>query len=105
MSDATERSLKQDLKVFALDLRRIDKNGIRASFTVYFPALDLRVKECLWGQKAGCQEWVNLPSRSWVDNDGATRHVRNITFGSFRSDKAFQTAALAAVHELDARTP
>jgi hypothetical protein len=105
MSDATEESSKQDLKVFALDLRRIDKNGIRASFTCYFPTLDLRVKECLWGQKAGGQEWVNFPSRSWVDKDGATHHVRNITFGSLGSDKAVQTAALAAIHELDARTP
>jgi hypothetical protein len=65
----------------------------------------LRVKECLWGQKVGGQEWVSFPSRSWVDNDGETRHVRIITFGSFKSDKAFQRAAIAAVHELDARTP
>jgi hypothetical protein len=103
MSDSTIQPAKQDILVVATDLKRIDKNGVRGSFTIYFPAFDLRVRGCLWGVKSDGQEWVALPSRAWTGNDGETRHTKIVSFGSFKSDKAFQAAALAAVHELDAR--
>jgi hypothetical protein len=105
MSDDTESPSKQELKVLATDLKRIDKNGVRASFTCYFPAIDAHVRDCLWSEKPGGREWVSLPSRSWTNNDGETRHTRIVAFGSFKSDRDFQAAALAAVHELDAKTP
>jgi hypothetical protein len=105
MSNTAEASQNQGIKVLATDMKRIDKNGVRGSFTCYFPAIDMHIRECLWGEKTGGREWVSLPSRSWTNNDGETRHSRIVTFGSFKSDKAFQTAALAAVHELEAKTP
>jgi hypothetical protein len=105
MSDATESPSKQEIKVLATDLKRIDKNGVRASFTCYLPAVDMHIRECLWGEKTGGREWVSLPSRSWTGNDGETHYVRLVTFGSFKTDRVFQKAALAAVHELAARAP
>jgi hypothetical protein len=73
MSGSTTFQQKQDIRVVAADLKRIDKNGVRASFTCYFPDLDLHVRGCLWGVRADGKEWIGL------------------------------VAALAAVHELAAR--
>jgi len=67
MSDSTTQPPKQDIRVVAADLKRIDKNGVRCSFSCYFPDLDLRLCGCLWCIRSG------------------------------------QAAALAAIHELDAR--
>jgi hypothetical protein len=104
MSNATEVSPNQGFRVLATDLKRIDKNGVRASFTCYFPDLDLRIRECLWGARTGGQEWVALPSRSCTSDDGETRYTKLASFGSARTDRRFQEVALAAVRELDKRT-
>jgi hypothetical protein len=105
MSDSTIHPPKQDIRVVVVDLRRVDRNGVRATFLCYFPDVDLRVHGCLWGARSDGKEWVGLPSRAWTRNDGGTRHTKIVSFGSFKSDKAFQTAALACVHDLDARAP
>jgi hypothetical protein len=102
MSDSTIHPPKQDILVVAADLKRVDKNGVRASFSCYFPDVDLRVRGCLWGVGNDGKERVG---RAWTRNDGGTRHTKIVSFGSFKSDKAFQTAALASVHDLDARAP
>jgi hypothetical protein len=56
MSGSTTFQQKQDIRVVAADLKRIDKNGVRASF----PDLDLHVRGCLWGVRADGKEWIGL---------------------------------------------
>jgi hypothetical protein len=96
-----------ELKVVALDLRRVTKPGsaILGSFTARAPQHDVRYYECLWGRKASGEEWILLARRQWTDRAGNVRHARLIAFGSDRTDRAFTRAALQAVREVAERTP
>jgi hypothetical protein len=108
MLDApTDPGTQGELKVIALDLRRVDKPGsaIIASFTAWLPEQDTRYYEVQWGQKASGEQWIMLPRRQWTDRDGNTRYAKLIGFGSDKTERAFQRAALHAVRELAERTP
>jgi hypothetical protein len=96
-----------ELKVVALDLRRVTKPGsaILGSFSAWVPQHDARYYECLWGRKASGEEWILLPRRHWTDAAGNTHYQKLIDFGSDRSERAFARAALKAVRELNAKTP
>jgi hypothetical protein len=96
-----------EIKVVALDLRRSTKPGsaVLGSFTAWLPQHDVRYYEVLWGRKASGEQWIMLPRRRWSASDGSTHHSKLISFGSDKTARAFQRAALKAVRELDERTP
>jgi hypothetical protein len=106
-----DTSAKQDphgeLEVVALDLRRVDKPGsaVLGSFTAWVPQHGVRYYEVLWGRRSDGTEWILLPRRQWVDGAGVVRYAKLIGFGSDKTERAFQRAALQAVRELDPRTP
>lgn len=92
------------MKVTALDLHKIDKGAVIGTFTVWLPEFDLRIYEVLWDRRGeGGAEWVRLPTRQWTGNEGATHYNKLFAWGSERSSRDFEQAALEAIHTLAAR--
>ena len=82
--------------IVASNLRRIDKNTLRASVDLDVPAWHPRLKGCLW-HVPGDNEWINFPSREWLkDGERQFADLIEITDRSVRD--RFQRAALDAVH-------
>jgi hypothetical protein len=92
----------ENITLRAVNLRRIDKGGVLASFDLWFVELGLKLYGWLWGRCPDGQEWIMPPARDWTDKNGATRHAKILGFTNDRAERNFKERALAAVRELAA---
>jgi hypothetical protein len=82
----------------ALDLAHIDEGAVQGSVTLWSPDWGFCIYAVLWGGRApGRAEWMGLPGRQWVRDDGKPRYTRLFARSDDRIEQAFQQAALAAI--------
>jgi hypothetical protein len=84
----------------AVNLRRIDKGGVLASFDLWFVELGLKLYGWLWGRRPGGQEWIMPPARDWTDKNGATRHAKILGFTNDRAERGFKQRCLGGALEM-----
>ena len=100
MSDSENTAFEQEASIIAVDLKRIDRGALYGTVCLSIPRWKLKFHEVLWGHTADAREWVRLPAREWTGSDGAKRYAKLISWGDATTDRRFQEAALAAIHQL-----
>ena len=90
--------------VRASNLRRIEKNTLRATVDIEVPAWRLKFKGCCWHRK-GDKEWIAFGAREWVNKAGDRQFADRVEITDRDVRDCFQSAALRAVHELAEGAP
>jgi hypothetical protein len=90
--------------IVANNLRLIDKGTLKATVDIAIPKWRISFRGCLWHVKNG-KEWINFPSREWVDRAGTKKYTKLVEFSDRRTFDRFQVAALAAVHAIAGGAP
>jgi hypothetical protein len=86
------------MRIVALNLRRMDKNTLRAFVDIELSDLGIIIKDCCWHEKCG-KQWVSPPGRQFQDKtSGTSKWTNTVEFASPAARAEFQQAALLAIH-------
>src|SRR5258707_9408450 len=81
--------------IVASNLKFIRKNTLIATADLTIPRWRLVIRGAMWFEKNG-KEWIALPSREWVDQNGDKKYATIIEFSDRETADRFQIAALNA---------
>jgi hypothetical protein len=96
---STGDRLPEAPSIVAANLKLTDKNTLKGVVDIAVPRWHLMLRGCLWHRKND-REWINFPLREWTDRSGTNQYAILIEFTDRETSSRFQTAALAAVHQL-----
>ena len=89
--------------IHAEDFRPCPKNTLKGFVTLVLPEAGIKIKNCLWHEKAG-KQWVAFPAKSFTARDGAAKWTPIVEYSetgaTWSQRNAFQSAALAAIGKL-----
>lgn len=80
------------------NIEKIGKGSLMAKCEVYIKPWDLILKEVKIFQK-GTSRWVSMPSRDYIDNEGNTKYMELIDFGSPSTRQRFKDQVEKAIKD------
>ena len=96
---AVVQPLRPASGIQARGLRRIERGALIGFCDILIPAWHIVLHDCKWFRK-GDNEWVGLPSTSFVGKDGKTVYKDLIEFTDKDAAERFQRAALEAIRTI-----